>query len=67
MCLKFATKVMNEQDMLRFGSFLLDILEIWLLRQLPSVDIKKEVTGAAKPVQTRLCGSDGMEGAGIAT
>lgn len=28
--------------------------------------IKIEVTGAAKPVQTRLCGSDGGEGAGIA-
>lgn len=63
---KFATKVTNEQDTLRFGSFLLEISEIRLWRQLPSMGIKKEATGAAKPVLTRLYGSAGREGAGIA-
>lgn len=27
--------------------------------------MKKEATGGAKPVQTRLCGSDGREGTGV--
>lgn len=67
MCMKLVTKVMNKQDMLRPGSFLWEVLEIWLLRELPSMGVKDEVSGGAKPVQTRLCGSDGSEGAGIAT
>lgn len=65
--LEVCNKGNEQRGHAAFWEFLLEILDVWLLRQLPSMDIKKEVTGAAKPVQTRLCGSDGREGAGIPT